>query len=130
MVADFEGDDYGGWKADGPAFGDGPARGTLPGQMAVTGYLGRGLVNSFNGGDDATGTLTSPPFKIDRPFVDFLIERLNFDADHMQTLCQVQQQALEAKAAGKVALAQLEKATRRVVVPVVDVEEEVVPVGR
>ena len=81
VVADFEGDDYGGWKAEGQAFGDRPARGTLPGQMAVTGYLGGGLVNSFNGGDDATGTLTSPSFKIDRPFVNFLIGGGGFEGE-------------------------------------------------
>lgn len=63
------------------------------------------------------GRLMSPKV---RAFVDFLIDRLNFDADHMQTLCQVQQQALQAQVAGKVALAQLEKATRRSVAPVVD----------
>ena len=53
VVADFEGDDYGDWKATGTAFGTGPARGTLPGQMPVTGFLGKGLVNSFHGGDDS-----------------------------------------------------------------------------
>ena len=73
LVADFEGDDYGGWKATGDAFGDAPARGTLPGQMPVEGYLGRGLVNSFRNGDDSTGDLTSPPFKIDRTHLNFLI---------------------------------------------------------
>jgi len=31
----------------GEAFGPGPARGTLPGQMQVVGFQGRGLVNSF-----------------------------------------------------------------------------------
>ena len=48
-----------------------------------------------------------------RAFVDFLIDRLNFDTDHMQTLCMVQKQAMEAKAAGAVASAPLEKAARR-----------------
>jgi len=81
VIADFEGDDYGGWKAEGSAFGDRPARGTLPGQMEVSGYLGRGLVNSFAGGDDATGTLASPPFKIDRPFLNFLIGGGGFEGE-------------------------------------------------
>ena len=48
-----------------------------------------------------------------RAFVDVLTERLNFDADQMQTLCLVQKQAMEAKAAGAVASAPLEKAARR-----------------
>src|ERR1700752_4115836 len=51
LMADFEEDDYGKWKVEGAAFGTGPAPGTLPGQMAVEGFLGKGLVNSFTGGD-------------------------------------------------------------------------------
>ena len=73
VVADFEGPDYGIWKATGDAFGNGPAKGTLPGQMHVDGFLGNGLVSSFNGGDGATGKLISPPFKIERKFITFLI---------------------------------------------------------
>jgi len=73
LVADFEGEDYGGWKTTGHAFGPGPARGTLPGQMPVEGFQGKGLVNSFYQGDGAVGTLTSPPFKIERRFLSFLI---------------------------------------------------------
>ena len=43
LIADFDGDDYGdGWKTTGDAFGSGPARGTLPGQMAVSGFEGKG----------------------------------------------------------------------------------------
>jgi len=73
VVADFEGDTYAGWVAEGEAFGKRPARGTLPGQLAVSGFLGRGLVNSFVGGDGSTGTLTSPPVHIERPYFNFLI---------------------------------------------------------
>ena len=73
LIADFEGKDYGDWKVEGEAFGPGPARGTLPQQMRVEGFLGKGLVNSFFKGDGTTGTLTSPPFKIERKFLNFLI---------------------------------------------------------
>lgn len=73
VVADFEGRRYGDWQATGEAFGDGPALGTLPGQMDVSGYLGRRLVNSFHQGDGPTGTLTSPGFEIQRKQVCFLI---------------------------------------------------------
>ena len=73
VIADFEGDDYGDWKVTGTAFGPAPARGTLPNQMAVDGFLGKGLVNSFYQGDDSLGTLTSPPFKIQRRYLRFLI---------------------------------------------------------
>ncbi len=73
LIADFEGTDYATWTSQGDAFGDAPAHGTLPGQMHVEGFIGKGLVNSFRGGDDATGTLKSPPFQIERNFITFLI---------------------------------------------------------
>ena len=73
IVGDFEGEDYGSWQVTGEAFGPGPARGTLPDQMRVDGFKGKGLVNSFFKGDDTTGTLTSPEFTIERRFISFLI---------------------------------------------------------
>jgi len=73
VIADFESTTYGAWTTTGEALGPGPARGTLPGQMAVSGFKGKGLVNSFYKGDATTGTLTSPPFKIERKFISFLI---------------------------------------------------------
>ncbi|MBN1909377.1 MAG: hypothetical protein JW818_06540 [Pirellulales bacterium] len=73
VLADFEGDDYGDWKVEGEAFGAGPAKGTLPHQQKVRGQRGKGLVNSFLGGDGPTGTLTSPEFTIDRPYLSFLM---------------------------------------------------------
>jgi fructan beta-fructosidase len=73
MLADFEGKDYGAWKAEGKAFGDGPAHGRLGGQMVVAGFAGKGLANSYHGGDGTTGTLTSPSFRIERKYLTFLI---------------------------------------------------------
>jgi fructan beta-fructosidase len=73
VIADFEGPDYGTWRTTGEAFGPGPAHGTLPGQMQVDGFKGRGLVNSFHQGDGSTGTLTSPEFQIQRQYISFLI---------------------------------------------------------
>jgi len=74
LLTDFEGNTYGeGWKTTGTAFGKGPAKGTLPNQMPVSGFLGKGLVNSYLGGDSSTGTLTSPAFKIERKYLNFLI---------------------------------------------------------
>lgn len=73
LLADFEGKDYGAWKVEGEAFGKGPAKGTLPGQQKVSGFEGKGLVNSFLGGDGPRGKLVSPPFKIERNFLSFLI---------------------------------------------------------
>lgn len=73
VLADFENKDYGPWKAEGDALGSGPAGGTLAGQQEVDGFLGKGLVNTFLGGDRPHGKLTSPLFTLERSFVAFLI---------------------------------------------------------
>jgi len=73
LIADFEGKDYGDWKVTGEAFGPGPARGTLPNQMEVTGFEGKRLVSSYYKGDNTTGTLTSLSFGIKRKYINFLI---------------------------------------------------------
>jgi fructan beta-fructosidase len=73
VFADFEGETYGDWTVEGDAFGPGPAKGTLKGQMPVSGFQGKRLVNSFFNGDGTTGKLTSPKFKIERDFITFLI---------------------------------------------------------
>ena len=69
----FEGTSFGNWAVTGKAFGSGPARGKLKKQGDVTGYRGKGLANSFHGSDRSKGTLTSPPFKIEKKFISFLI---------------------------------------------------------
>jgi sucrose-6-phosphate hydrolase SacC (GH32 family) len=69
----FEGGGWEGWQTSGTAFGAGPAAGSLPGQNAITGGDGSELVNSFHGGDEATGTLTSPPFTIERAQISLLV---------------------------------------------------------
>ncbi|MEM9283330.1 MAG: sulfatase-like hydrolase/transferase [Verrucomicrobiota bacterium] len=72
LIADFEGDNYGDWKVTGTAFGKGP---TLT-QDRIAGHQGKKLVDTFliSGRSDApVGTLTSPPFQIERPYLNFLI---------------------------------------------------------
>ncbi|WP_338784067.1 GH32 C-terminal domain-containing protein [Streptomyces sp. DG1A-41] len=73
VMQDFEGTDFGAWTATGTAFGDGPAAGAVAGQGTVEGFDGKGLANSFHGGDDATGTLTSPSFTVNSPYLNFKI---------------------------------------------------------
>ncbi len=73
VFADFESGSYGKWKKTGTAFGDKPAEGTLPNQQQVSGFGGKGLVNTYSGGDQSTGTLTSPKFTIRRRFLQFRI---------------------------------------------------------
>ncbi|MCL2117260.1 MAG: non-lysosomal glucosylceramidase [Planctomycetaceae bacterium] len=60
--------------AGGPAFGNAPSRGTAQGQQRVTGFLGRGFVNTFDpNGDGQRGTLTSDPFTVAKKNIHFLI---------------------------------------------------------
>ena len=54
VVADFEGDDYAGWTADGTAFGTGPARGTCPARCTSTG-------SSAGGWSTASSAATTRP---------------------------------------------------------------------
>ncbi|PWK86950.1 levanase [Lentzea atacamensis] len=72
VMQDFE-SSYGGWTTTGSAFGSAPATGALPGQLPVSGVEGTGYANSFHGGDGSTGTLTSPPFEVDKAYVNFKI---------------------------------------------------------
>lgn len=73
VLADFEGANYGDWKVEGEAFGAGPAHGTLASQNPVSGFQGKGLVNTFLGGDSPHGRLTSPQFEINRKYLNFMI---------------------------------------------------------
>jgi hypothetical protein len=73
LINNFEGRDYGKWTKTGEAFGPRPAPGTLPNQMNVSGFRGRGLVNTFFNHDKTVGTLTSPPFTINRKRIAFLV---------------------------------------------------------
>ncbi|MBK1882806.1 glycoside hydrolase family 32 protein [Luteolibacter pohnpeiensis] len=73
VVADFENDTFGDWKATGDAFGKGPASGALDGQMKVDGFEGKSFASSFHGRDGSTGKLKSKPFKIERSNLNFLI---------------------------------------------------------
>ena len=66
-------------KANTPAFSKGPSKGTASDQQTVSGFLGNGLVNSFDpNGDGPTGTLTSPEFAINKKYLHFLIGGGNF----------------------------------------------------
>lgn len=79
-LAGFNDGTYGGWtvsnepgnRVNGP-FGDAPAAGTLPGQNAVTGFSGAGLINSFNDGDWPLGSMNSPAFRVTNDYLNFLV---------------------------------------------------------
>jgi non-lysosomal glucosylceramidase len=72
LFDDFE-NGYDKWKVEGTAFGDAPAQGTLPDQQPVSGFIGKGLVNSYLQGDGSTGRLISKNFTIERHFIRFKI---------------------------------------------------------
>ena len=78
LFADFEDGTYGEWKKTGEAFGPGPARGILPDQNPVSGYSGSYLVNTYYRKDDTKGTLTSPAFPVEKPFISFLVGGGNY----------------------------------------------------
>lgn len=73
VFEDFEKGSYEGWTVEGAAFGTAPHTGTTPGQQPVSGYWGKGLVNTFLPNDEPQGTLTSRPFTIQRRYIGFLI---------------------------------------------------------
>jgi hypothetical protein len=73
LIADFDGETYGDWISTGTAFGGGAANGALPGQLPVSGFLGAGLANSYHGGDQSTGTLTSPQFTITHSYINLKV---------------------------------------------------------
>lgn len=69
VLADFEGGSWGpGWTASGSFAGAGPTASALPGQV------GAQVLDTFaGGGDPATGTITSPPFTVDRRYLNVLV---------------------------------------------------------
>jgi fructan beta-fructosidase len=63
-----------GWTATGGLVNQPVATGAIGGQQPVSGFQGKGLINSFtNGSDQAQGILTSPTFAIQRPYINFVI---------------------------------------------------------
>ena len=73
LLADFEGNSYKSWEAEGEAFGQEPAGGSIGNQGKVNDFAGKGLVNSFRNGDASTGKLVSPAFTIDADYINLLI---------------------------------------------------------
>ena len=69
VFADFEGDSYTPWRVSGAAFGNGPSRYHAP-NLALAGYQGGGLANSFAAGSDEwVGTLTSKSFLMKKSYI-------------------------------------------------------------
>jgi sucrose-6-phosphate hydrolase SacC (GH32 family) len=79
VIADFEGSDYGAWVSTGMAFRSGPARDAQLPELEIENASGRGVASSEREGDGPQGTLTSPPFKIQRTYISFRIAGGNFE---------------------------------------------------
>lgn len=75
VIADFEDPKLPGWVATGEAFQNGAYQKdlNLPDRRLHDTIEGNYAINSGSKGDHQTGTLTSPPFTIDRDFLSFLI---------------------------------------------------------
>ncbi len=82
VVTDFEGEDYGEWTATGTAFGNGPVLvSDVPAYQGDLGATGTRVVNSHASApgestaekDGAIGTLTSPPFTVNRKQINILV---------------------------------------------------------
>ena len=73
VIASFENDSYGEWKSEGDAFGHGPL--IEEEYFTTPGMQGRGMASSANSENgEATGSLISPDFTIERNSIHFLIE--------------------------------------------------------
>ena len=73
LIADFEGKSFGDWEVSDEAFSFGPARIDDPDGAEVLGVKGKGYASSNLGGYRLEGTLTSPPFTLERPYINFLL---------------------------------------------------------
>lgn len=81
LLSDFESSSYGDWTAKGEAFRRGPARGEQLVSLEIEGASGSGVASSELSGDEPTGTLTSPSFRVDRDFIAFLIAGGDYERD-------------------------------------------------
>jgi hypothetical protein len=65
VLFDFEEGSYRGWTVMGNAWDGGPVTREVAGQAVVRRFGGRWFATSMHGGDEAIGTLLSPPFVVD-----------------------------------------------------------------
>ncbi len=78
-IADFDQSNYGDWKQEGNAFRAGPLSGATVDQFGITNAHRKGVCSSKADGDAAMGTLTSPRFNIQRPYIAFYISGGNYE---------------------------------------------------
>ncbi len=84
LLADFEQPNFGMWETAGQAFGTAPDRQLIQDNQPVSGYIDMGYLHSNHGGRLARGIITSPPFKITRRYLNFLIAGGHLPGDRTQ----------------------------------------------
>jgi beta-fructofuranosidase len=84
LITDFEQPDFGGWEPAGTAFGDAPGRRLTWDNQSVSGYIGMGYLHSSHGGRESRGIITSPPFRIEKRYINFLIAGGHLPGDRTQ----------------------------------------------
>ena len=81
VIGRFGSTNYGGWKQAGTAFKLGPASDGLLAKLEIENAADNRVVSSEIEGDGPTGTLTSPVFKIARPYISFRIGGGDYEHD-------------------------------------------------
>lgn len=83
----FESDGFGEWALEGSAFGKSPTAASPEGMNGTVEKYGNAYyLSSAHGGDQATGSLTSQKFKIQLPYIAFLISGGNHADTAVQLL--------------------------------------------
>jgi sucrose-6-phosphate hydrolase SacC (GH32 family) len=82
VIGDFKGANYGDWKVTGTAFSPGPVSdAALLTKLEIENAGDHAVASSEIEGDQPTGTLTSPIFKIGRKYISFRIGGGDYERD-------------------------------------------------
>lgn len=73
LIENFESHTYRGWKIQGDAFSWNLASKETVDEWQFIGYEGQHIMHSITVGDAGTGTMTSPEFVLEKPYLNFLI---------------------------------------------------------
>jgi sucrose-6-phosphate hydrolase SacC (GH32 family) len=81
VIGSFGSTNYGDWKMTGTAFNSGPASDGLLPKLEIENAHDNRVISSEIEGDEPTGTLTSPKFKIVRRYISFRISGGDYEHD-------------------------------------------------
>jgi fructan beta-fructosidase len=81
IIGHFGSTNYGDWRQTGTAFKSGPASDGLLAKLEIENAADNRVISSEIEGDGPTGTLTSPVFKIARPYISFRIGGGDYESD-------------------------------------------------